>query len=318
MFCVVLLVLSAAATAPVPSQEPPQVTGAAQVQARKDTNDRGKGDQANATNRDHNAEFLPPAAQRVRQSAHPQDASAGYGSKDAAREPLARYTWWLVLFTAIMAAGTVGAAVMVTIYTHHAKRQADAMYTQLDATNRPWISATVEVGGVFSHNDIASIPAALTLRNVGHSPAVRVNYRVTAILDAASGDKSISEGTAAAIAQQGLIEAAMLRELRATKDEGAVLWQGERTASIDISWLFNGPDLQQHKDLVSNHIHPIILGCIVYWGAHSDTPHWTHFAYHVVGRRVSGQHLFEYITLGDSRSKREVTLLKVWGAEKLT
>lgn len=86
------------------------------------------------------------------------------------RDPVARFTKWLVCWTALLFVGTIGSAIVLWI-TDHTLRET------LEANNRAWIAivnanleAAIEVGQPVRSN--------LLYRNSGQSPALKVVYRM--------------------------------------------------------------------------------------------------------------------------------------------
>jgi hypothetical protein len=85
------------------------------------------------------------------------------------RNPIDRFTGWLVAWTALLCVATVLSAVVLYKTDHTLQRT-------VVATQRPWISVKVEAGGIRFHSDGTLFHNfKVTLKNVGNSVATFVD-----------------------------------------------------------------------------------------------------------------------------------------------
>lgn len=103
-----------------------------------------------------------------------QDHAIHEGEK--AEEALARYTWWLTLFTGILAIATVGMGAATLGLYFAGERQIKLTREIFVANQRPWIKASVDIAGDFQSNgETGVVQLAISMENVGSTPALCVH-----------------------------------------------------------------------------------------------------------------------------------------------
>jgi hypothetical protein len=85
------------------------------------------------------------------------------------KEPIAKFTGWLVAWTFLLFLATIISAAILY-------KTDETLRVTLEVTQRPWVALEVKVGGPFTYDTSNGARAALsvTIRNTGHSPASNV------------------------------------------------------------------------------------------------------------------------------------------------
>jgi hypothetical protein len=83
------------------------------------------------------------------------------------RDPIARFTKWLVLWTALLFIGTVISAAILF-------KTDNTLQETLTATQRPWVSIVAEFDGpiIRKQSRYLAVNIRLSLKNSGHTPAI--------------------------------------------------------------------------------------------------------------------------------------------------
>lgn len=121
-----------------------------------------------------------------------ESGADGHAEKEKAEAALARYTWWLTVFTAILALATIGLGVATLgLYltgetqieltrksADAAEKSADVAKTTLVATHRAWLKLGVSLNGdqiKFEENGSVTASISFEIENVGNAPALHVS-----------------------------------------------------------------------------------------------------------------------------------------------
>lgn len=207
----------------------------------------------------------------------PKDAPAAESS-DAA---MTRYTFWLVIFTGLLAA--VGAVQIVVLLNANdtAIRAANAATASnelsrraLVADQRPWLTVEIEPSGPIRWpNGGLEVSYKLTIKNIGKSPALGVTHLESVVLDRnaslATQQKEIQKSVsmvgstfgAANIMPDDKRQMIFTMQVRPEDVERAAApWTGE-----------GGPKL----------VTPVLIGSVEYRTGFDDQPHHTGFIYEI-------------------------------------
>jgi hypothetical protein len=303
MLCAAFLVL--ALVSPAQSQQPQSVS---QHHASASSEDQ----QAAGTKRETES---PSVAEQNRPNAPGVEPTSAPLQKEP-NEKVRRLAYW----SKVQAVGTWGLVVVgfltgisVVCYTMQAKRQADAMHQQLAAMDRPWVKVTVVLTESFEANSAgARFVGEITLRNVGKSPALRVQYRLTDLV--ISTDEDDQFGVARARREQEVITANWPDE----PDSEHAIFPGESLGPFTV---YMGLDEAQIlklgiKDTTS--ILPLLVGGVRYWSANSQKPHCTPFAYSIAQKRNETPDYAPSVRFGRAYAVGEIRLLSVPGAQRIT
>jgi hypothetical protein len=119
----------------------------------------------------------------------PRDDSAAYkcSSKESENytfwektrcDPAAYFTIWLVGFTGVLAASTIGLWIVTWLSGVRQSRDmkasvavAEGQLAEMQATRRPWLQVAVRINGPLTFGPPIQLPLHVVIRNVGQSPA---------------------------------------------------------------------------------------------------------------------------------------------------
>jgi hypothetical protein len=209
-------------------------------------------------------------------------SSAPSAAKSATDEAIAEYTKWLAIFTMFLVLATIGLFVSgernvsVTRQSADAARKAaDVAEGTLVATNRPWASvAKIEIAGPLTfQNGEGKVPLTVALKNLGHSPAIRVSVNVKLVL---------SNTTNLLAAQKEYCD-----HFRKPLPPGGIrpeltLWPGDQLVFPVDAWM-NSQELPAFKEWADRTPFPIaliaIIGCIDYEFSFGEGHHQTALIY---------------------------------------
>jgi hypothetical protein len=120
-------------------------------------------------------QHIAPAAEQHSPNHEPNS------KKEETDEALAYYTLWLMVFTGVLAAATLGLGIATFGLYLSGEKQIRLSRDIFVASQRPWLKVTVSIAGDFhSNEEHGSLDLKVTAENVGSIPAVSVMCQIVA------------------------------------------------------------------------------------------------------------------------------------------
>ncbi|MFI5168336.1 MAG: hypothetical protein ACHQQS_17140 [Thermoanaerobaculales bacterium] len=231
------------------------------------------------------------------------------------QERIAEYALWQMRAGWVMVAVALLTGFVVWRYTSHAKRQAEAMLAsvsvaqqQLDAADRPWIKVDAEVAGDLTFSQAgAEFRLKLILTNIGRSAAMRVNYQARVLL--LGFMTGVREQTTAA--QERAAKEAIV-QVDADETLGTSLFPEEYIRVKPDQETVSREEVVAKTVPVLDFSRPVLVGCVIYRGTHSEKDYWTKFAFNIDGPPTHEAGWVEPVHPGKDLTASSITLRKAW------
>lgn len=210
------------------------------------------------------------------------------------RDPINRFTGWLVAWTALLFVGTIVSAAILY-------KTDITLHQTLIATQRPWVAAKIALTGALTYSDDGvSIPIRADLRNTGQSPALNVFVLWRA--DTETGTPKIYKGL------HILCDPARQFKRRG----GDILFPGDRTSD-------QGSLHIEKKDLAKasardGYYNVSIYGCVDYLSTLDELHHQTGFVLDLVPNRLVGdKKIYAFNVKAGNVPRSELVLTVLFG-----
>jgi hypothetical protein len=211
-------------------------------------------------------------------SAEKQRGADSTTNQESPEAAIARYNWWLMIFTGILAVATIGlGSATVGLYLigekqiEIANKSTEVAEKAFIAANRPWVKIDIQVGGPIAYNvNGANFTLRYIMKNIGHSPATNVwpNPKVIApILD-----PDAPENFSPRAELQNLISE---MKKRPPSPFGYALFPDDVIAQ-DITVIMSQDEIKRATKLL-NAIYPTIVGVVDYRMGFDEKSHQTGF-----------------------------------------
>lgn len=207
----------------------------------------------------------------------------------ARTDPIALFTFWLVVFTAVLsgvgviqlkflrraeaiAANTAQAATNSAIA---AKQSAEIAEKTLIVANRPWIKVDVRPGPIFYNVNGANFTFTFLLKNIGKSPATHVSVDLKVLLSYPSDQPRPSGLNASQLLREEISE----KKKRPPSPFGSSVFPDE-TLVQEITTSVPPEEIDRATKLIKA-IYPTVYGSVEYRMGLDTTPHHTGFIFDV-------------------------------------
>jgi hypothetical protein len=245
-------------------------------------------------------------------STNSEQSAPSQNAKEKSDEALARYTWWLTLFTSVLAFATIGLGIATVGLYAAGEKQFRLARDDFNATHRPWLpitNATTSFGLRWAKGN-AIIGFSVFCRNTGSSPAQRISLaaRIFPFL--------ANEAVAQEIAklQKAFPPKTASREL----NEHTLFPDTSGEMSLGTVLIIPEDIIAGLKDYLGDPVTemvPVILGFIKYhFSFGEEVPHYTPFVYHLWRTDASGDARITLKLDGSSVEAKEMILVRLLNA----